>query len=97
MDKSIVSTEAMTLREMAAYIRLTQGAAKLLAEKNLLPGYYVDDEWFFLKPEIDRWLANRGRKEAFADAAGAWADDPYFDELLENIYRERGRAMLEGS
>jgi hypothetical protein len=29
--------------------------------------------------------------------AGAWKDDPYLEEELKEIYRRRGRPMIEGS
>ena len=28
-------------------------------------------------------------------AAGSWKNDPYLDELLKEIYRSRGRPMIE--
>jgi hypothetical protein len=34
-------------------------------------------------------------KEILLQQAGSWKDDPYLDEMLEEIYRRRGRPMTE--
>ena len=35
------------------------------------------------------------RKSAQLAIVGSWADDPYLEELLKDIYRKRGRSMVE--
>jgi excisionase family DNA binding protein len=39
--------------------------------------------------------AEKGSKERLLRLAGAWKDDPAVDEMLEEIYRQRGRPMVE--
>jgi len=35
------------------------------------------------------------KAEGLWAAAGSWKDDPYRDDLLKEIYRQRGRPMTE--
>jgi excisionase family DNA binding protein len=39
--------------------------------------------------------ALRGNKERLLALAGAWKDDPTLDEMLGEIYKRRGRPMIE--
>jgi prepilin-type N-terminal cleavage/methylation domain-containing protein len=44
------------------------------------------------------WLTNpqpKSNKEAWMALAGAWKDDPYVEEELKEIYRQRGRPLTE--
>lgn len=33
--------------------------------------------------------------DSLMELAGAWKDDPYLDEMLKQIFEERGRPMIE--
>ncbi|MBW3600547.1 MAG: helix-turn-helix domain-containing protein [Planctomycetes bacterium] len=89
--------EILTLAEAAAYLRLPEDAVLDAVQGQHLPGRKVQNEWRFLKPAIQRWLATSPMTghQALADLAGAWKDDPYLEQMLENIYRERGRPMVD--
>ena len=36
-----------------------------------------------------------GAVGAFLALSGVWKDDPYLDEMLKEIYKKRGRPMVE--
>lgn len=90
--------EVMTLAEAAAYLRVSEAAVIDAAVTGGLPGRQVGGEWRFLKSSLRNWLDTPPKKtgnEAFLALAGSWKDDPYIDEMLEEIYKQRGRPMLE--
>jgi excisionase family DNA binding protein len=89
----------LTLPEAAAYLRVSEAEVVRLVQQQDLPGRLLGTEWRFLKTAIQDWLqtpAPRGSKEAVLSVAGAWKDDPYLEEELKEIYRQRGRPMTEG-
>src|SRR5947207_665066 len=93
------SPEVLTLAEAAAYLRLSEADVIRLVQSQDLPGRFTGTEWRFLKPAIQAWLSQpppRASKEAQAAVIGSWKDDPYLDEMLEDVYRARGRPMTEG-
>ena len=92
------ASEVLTLAETAAYLRVTEEEVVRLAGPAGLPGRLIGDQWRFLKSAIQAWLATppaRSGKEALLSQAGAMKDDPYLDEMLEKIYKARGRPMVE--
>jgi excisionase family DNA binding protein len=90
--------EVLTLREAAAYLRLSETDVRRLVEEQGLPARQLGEEWRFLKSAIQSWLSTPRTKESRKDiwaAAGSWKDDPYLEEMLKEIYRKRGRPMTE--
>jgi hypothetical protein len=65
-----------------------------------LPGRLINGEWRFLRSAIQQWLSASQptaelRNAALLAAAGSWKDDPYLEDMLEEIYRRRGRPITE--
>jgi excisionase family DNA binding protein len=90
--------EVLTLPEVAAYLRLPADKVEKLARRGELPGRQIDaGEWRFLKSSVNGWLKGSlaTNKEAWMAVAGVWKDDPTVDEMLKDIYRQRGRPMTE--
>jgi excisionase family DNA binding protein len=91
--------EVLTLPEVAAYLRLNEAEVRRLIAEQQLPGRQLGPEWRFLKAAIQDWL--RGgpspvpSKAAQLAVVGSWKDDPYVEEELSEIYRQRGRPMAE--
>jgi len=91
--------EVLTLAEAAEYLRLSESDVLRLVEEQRLPTRQLGREWRFLKAAIQDWLRTgpspKSNKEAWMELAGAWKDDPYVEEELKEIYRQRGRPMTE--
>jgi excisionase family DNA binding protein len=94
-----VSGEVLTLAEAAAYLRLPEAEVLQQVREQGLPARQFGREWRFLKAAIQDWLRTgpppKPSKEAQLAAIGSWKDDPYLGEMLEEIYRKRGRPMTE--
>jgi excisionase family DNA binding protein len=87
-----------TLAEAAAYLRLTEANVTYAVHMQDLPGRFVDGQWRFLKSAIQEWLSKpppQYSKEAQLSVIGSWKDDPYVEEELKEIMRQRGRPMTE--
>ena len=88
--------EVLTLAEAAEYLRVSESDVLDLATKHGLPGRKIGDQWRFLRAALQDWLRSPLlQKERLRELAGAWKDDPYLDDMLEQIYKERGRPMTE--
>ncbi len=48
--------EILTIKEVAAYLKLTEKTAYRLAAERTLPGFKVGGSWRFRKSEIDKWI-----------------------------------------
>lgn len=87
----IVASEVFTLEEAASYLKLPLETIEQEAQQGHIPGRRVADTWRFLKSAIDDWLRAQDSRAILSEQAGALKDDPYLDELLAMIYRDRGR------
>ncbi len=90
--------EVLTLPEAAAYLRLPEGDVLRLVDEQGLPARHAGTEWRFLKSAIQAWLstpAPPGQGQGIWSVAGIAKDDPYLDEMLEEIERMRGRPESE--
>ena len=45
-----------TLKDAAAYLRISSRALAQLAEEGSVPGFLVDGRWRFAKTSVDEWL-----------------------------------------
>jgi excisionase family DNA binding protein len=92
--------EVLTLAEAAAYLRLPEKDVIAAASTQGLPGRLVGGEWRFLKTALQQWLSASQptaemRKAAILAAAGSFKDDPDLEDIVEEIYRQRGRPITE--
>jgi hypothetical protein len=60
----------------------------------------VNGQWRFLKSAIQEWLSVSQptvemQKAAQIAFVGSWKDDPYLEDMVEEIYRKRGRPITE--
>lgn len=92
-------SEVLTLAEAAAYLRMPEADVLRLVAEQRLPARRLGNEWRLLKAAIQEWLRAgpppQPSKEAQLAAAGSWKEDPYVEEELKEIYRQRGRPMTE--
>jgi hypothetical protein len=90
----------LTLAEAAAYLRLPEKDVIAAASTQGLPGRLVGGEWRFFMAALQQWLSvsqptPEVRKAALLAFAGSWKDDPYLADMVEEIYRQRGRPITE--
>lgn len=49
-------SEMMTLRELAAYLKMPEKTLYRLAAEGKVPGFKVGASWRFRRSEIDKWI-----------------------------------------
>lgn len=90
--------DVLTLAEAAAYLRFSEADVLRLITEQGLPARQLAREWRFSKAAILQWLSTpppMGSKEAQMSVIGSWKDDPDLEDMLEEIYRKRGRPITE--
>lgn len=95
MASTSIDNEVLTLREAAAYLRVSEDEVLELAERSELPGRRIGHEWRFLKEALGDWLRRPSPQERLLRHAGIAKDDPYLKAMLEDVYRSRGRPMID--
>jgi excisionase family DNA binding protein len=95
-----VQGDVLNLSEAAAYLRFSETDVVRLVYEQGLPGRQLGTEWRFLRDAIQNWLATgsptvESRKAALLAAAGAFKDDPDLVQIVEDVYRKRGRPITE--
>jgi excisionase family DNA binding protein len=95
------AVEVLTLAEAAEYLRTSEAGVLDAIEQQDLPVRRVGQEWRILKSAIEQWLltpqTRTTGKAALQSLAGVWKADPTIEPMLEEVYRQRGRPMLEKS
>jgi excisionase family DNA binding protein len=86
--------EVLTLEEAASFLRVSEGDIEELARQQGLPGRKIGDQWRFLKMALQDWLRMPETGDLWTRHFAALKDDPYREEMLDQIYRQRGRPML---
>lgn len=51
-----METDVMTIRELAAYLKMAEKTLYRLAAEGTVPGFKVGGSWRFRISEIDRWI-----------------------------------------
>ncbi|MCB9973745.1 MAG: helix-turn-helix domain-containing protein [Rhodospirillales bacterium] len=51
-----MNTDVMTIRELAAYLKMAEKTLYRLAAQGKIPGFKVGGAWRFRKSEIDKWI-----------------------------------------
>ena len=65
--------EILTIREVAALLKIGEKTAYTMAQSGDLPGFKVRGQWRFRRSDIDAWIHDRVGKPAAAQGA---IDDP---------------------
>lgn len=58
-----MKTDVMTIRELAAYLKMAEKTLYRLAGEGTVPGFKVGGSWRFRKGEIDRWIIKQEQKK----------------------------------
>lgn len=51
--------EILTVKELAAYLKIAEKAVYRFASEEKIPGFKVCGSWRFRKSEIDRWIGEQ--------------------------------------
>lgn len=51
-----MSDEILTIKEVAAYLKLTEKTAYRLVAEGEIPGFKVGGSWRFKKADIEEWI-----------------------------------------
>lgn len=51
-----MTTDIMTIKEVATYLKLTEKTAYRLAAQGQIPGFKVGGSWRFKKADIEAWI-----------------------------------------
>lgn len=54
-----MQTDIMTIKEVSAYLKITEKTAYRLTAEGKIPGFKVGGAWRFRKQEIDMWIDER--------------------------------------
>jgi excisionase family DNA binding protein len=55
--------QILTLKEVAAYLKLTEKTAYRLAAEKKLPGFKVGGSWRFKSSDLEAWIEKQKDKE----------------------------------
>jgi excisionase family DNA binding protein len=91
---SAKSFEVLTLTETADYLRVSPEEVLQLITAEGLPGRKFGTDWRFLKAALRDWLSMSTKKKGLQGQLGKIKDDPYFQQMLQEIYDRRGRAEI---
>ena len=53
--------EVLTIKEVAALLKIAEKTAYIMAQRGELPGFKVGGQWRFKRADIDDWIEERKR------------------------------------
>jgi len=59
-----METDVMTIRELAAYLKMAEKTLYRLTAEGSIPGFKVGGSWRFRKSKIDKWIFSQENKVA---------------------------------
>lgn len=69
-----MTDQILTLKEVAAYLKLAEKTAYKLAAEGKLPGFKVGGSWRFKETDIERWIEAK-KKTSSKVNSGRQKDD----------------------
>ncbi|ELA7921212.1 helix-turn-helix domain-containing protein [Vibrio alginolyticus] len=54
-----MTDQILTLKEVAAYLKLAEKTAYRLASEGKLPGFKVGGSWRFKREDLEAWIENQ--------------------------------------
>jgi excisionase family DNA binding protein len=58
-----MADQILTLKEVAAYLKLAEKTAYRLASEGKLPGFKVGGSWRFKRDDLETWIEKQKGKE----------------------------------
>lgn len=59
-----METDVITIRELAAYLKMAEKTLYRLAAEGSVPGFKVGGAWRFRKSQINSWIKQQEKKVA---------------------------------
>jgi excisionase family DNA binding protein len=94
-DQAPVFPDVMTVAEAAAYLRVSEAEILELMRRQGLPARKIGNQWRLLKAAIQDWMRLPEKESFWWRHFGALRDDPYLEQMIEQIYHDRGRPQTE--
>lgn len=57
-----MTDDILTLKEVAAYLKLAEKTAYRLAAEGKLPGFKVGGSWRFRREDVESWIAEQKKE-----------------------------------
>lgn len=57
-----MTDQILTLKEVAAYLKLTEKTAYRLASEGKLPGFKVGGSWRFKREDLESWIEKQKQR-----------------------------------
>ncbi|MCG7931804.1 MAG: helix-turn-helix domain-containing protein [Candidatus Thiodiazotropha lotti] len=58
-----MNDQILTLKEVAAYLKLAEKTAYKLAAEGKLPGFKVGGSWRFKEVDIEHWIEDKKKRD----------------------------------
>lgn len=55
--------EILTIKELAAYLKMVEKTIYRFVSEGKIPGFKVGSNWRFSKPEIENWIKSQNKGE----------------------------------
>ena len=96
MNKNGAKRDVLTPDEAARFLRIQKAKLLELAQRGGVPARKIDEDWRFLRAALEDWLRGKpSSQQIFLSQVGAFKDDVTLMPMLEEIYKARGRPMVE--
>ena len=69
MSDEHLGTAILTLKEVSAYLKVTERTIYRLAAGKKMPAFKVGGSWRFKKADIDQWIKSQSENVAAAEGA----------------------------
>jgi len=104
MEGSTSTQEAqiLTIKQVAAYLQVTERTVYRLAAANGIPAFKVGGSWRFRRSDLDQWIAgNIGRASTTNGSVSNVVAPPFYSgaktKQVQNIPVIDGSALQDGS
>lgn len=91
MIQKRISTDVMTLAEVADYLRVPENTVELLVAQEEIPARRVGQQWRFSRAALEEWLRTSNPRDRMLAQAGAFAHDKDLAKLLAHVEKQRRR------
>ena len=59
MPRNSMDESALTIKDLATYLKMNKRTVYRLTAAKKLPAFKVGDTWHFMKADIDRWIKSQ--------------------------------------